>query len=636
MKKIIAGFVAVFLIINGIGAIAVESSNEEKQFVKNETIHFSNIELISQDHKIKIEMDNTNSYLSIPGYPILPTYLKTFTFPLGTRINTVEVAFSEPIQHTLQNEIITMQAPITIQNGKILSAQQKKIAQNSDPFPKTLYNSNIGVGISEGEHVIFLTIQSYPVQYNPTNNQLTSYEKAEMKISYTLPEKQITFPDEYDMIVISPPEFLEKLRPLIEHKNNLGIKTKLIDVENDINSETYFPNQGSDSAEQMKYFIKNALEQWGIQYVLLVGGRYGGVLEEKWWMPVRYSHLDDGGEASFPADLYFSDIYKYDDGEILFEDWDSNGNGIHAEWKGFKKDIIDCYPDLHLGRLPCILPFEVDIMVDKIITYETETYGKEWFNKMIVVGGDSAPGDAYYEGEEENAQALLYMDGFTGIKLWTSTGTFTGQEDVIQAITEGSGFLFFDGHGNPQTWGTHPPDDEHTWVTGLNTNDMPKLNNGYKLPVAVIGGCHNGQFNVSIANILHGIIQYGLKGYFFEPPYQFFKMEWLPECWAWKLTSKKDGGSIATMAYAGLDWFAIGDYNDDGIPDCTQFFSGFFNVNFFKNYGVNDITILGEAYTQTQIDYVIQHPPMEYYLDCKTVEELTLMGDPSMKIGGYQ
>jgi len=108
-----------------------------------------------------------------------------------------------------------------------------------------------------------------------------------------------------------------------------------------------------------------------------------------------------------------------------------------------------------------------------------------------------------------------------------------------------------------------------------------------------------------------------------------------PECWAWRMTSKKDGGSIATMAYAGLDWFATGDSNDDDIPDCTQFFSGCFNVNFFKNYGVNDYTILGQTYTQAQIDYIEQHPPMDYYLDCKTVQELTLMGDPSLQIGGY-
>jgi len=177
------------------------------------------------------------------------------------------------------------------------------------------------------------------------------------------------------------------------------------------------------------------------------------------------------------------------------------------------------------------MSFEVDIMVDKIITYETSTHGQNWFNKMILVGGDSAPGDEYYEGEEENARALGYMQGFEGVRIWTSDESFTGPDDVINAISAGGGFLFFDGHGNPQTWGTHPPDDEDTWITGLNTNDMPKLQNGDKLPVAVVGGCHNGQFNVSLSNIIQDIMKYGLKGYFFESPYKFYHMEWIPETW---------------------------------------------------------------------------------------------------------
>ena len=103
------------------------------------------------------------------------------------------------------------------------------------------------------------------------------------------------------MIIISPPKFLEILQPLVEHKNQNGIDTILIDEAKDISGETYFPIQGRDCAEQMKYFIKNAIENWGIDYVLLVGGRYGGITEEIWWIPVRYSHLDDGGESSYLA-----------------------------------------------------------------------------------------------------------------------------------------------------------------------------------------------------------------------------------------------------------------------------------------------------------------------------------------------
>jgi hypothetical protein len=382
----------------------------------------------------------------------------------------------------------------------------------------------------------------------------------------------------------------------------------------------------------MKYFIKNAFDQWGTKYVLLVGGRYGGILNEKWWIPARYTNLEDGAnwEGGYLSDLYFADLY---DAYGNFSTWDSNGNGIFAEWNNQGKDILDMYPDVYVGRLACKNVNEVKTLVNKIITYETTTAGKEWFKKMVVVGGDSAPipGDPYYEGEEENKLALEYMTGFNGVRLWTSNGNFTGPQDVIDGISAGCGFLFFDGHGNPMSWSTHPPNNESVWINGLQVKHMPKLKNGEQLPVTVCGGCHNAQFNTSLLNILKGIIKEGFK-YF---NWTFYLGEWTPECWAWKLMSVKNGGSIATMAYTGLDWFAEGDYNNDSIPDCTQFLSGYTNTQFFKNYGVNNMTILGQAHTQALIDYLNAFPPMAEKLDCKNVQEFVLLGDPSLQIGGY-
>ena len=225
------------------------------------------------------------------------------------------------------------------------------------------------------------------------------------------------------------------------------------------------------------------------------------------------------------------------------------------------------YPEVYIGRLACKNIDEVETLVTKITTYENTTAGTEWFNKMVVVGGDSAPNatDPWYEGEEENALALQYMAGFDGIRLWTSNGNFTKTQDVIDGINAGCGFLFFDGHGNPMSWSTHPPHNESMWITGLQVKDMPKLTNAEKLPVTVCGGCHNGQFNTSLLNILKGVIQEGFK--YFQ--WKFYLGEWTPECWAWKLMSVKNGGSIATMAYTGLDWFGTGDNNNDTIPDCT-------------------------------------------------------------------
>jgi len=620
MKKIIPILIIGVLLFSGLGAVALQ---ETKTLEKTETITFTEPQISERGNYGFINIKNSNSWLKKTNYPMIPSFTKTYIFPFGTDIQNVNVIFSESKEYRLEKKIINVPEPVCVFGEKKLTYNKESSFSDLDIYPENQFIYNIRSGISNENRVIFLTLQIYPLQYITSENKLIFRDNAEIKISYDLGNNQNSIAEPYDMVIIAPRKFSLAIRQLINHKNDNGVQTFLKTTE-----EIYNEYNGIDQAEQIKYFIKDAIETNDIDYVLLIGGMKGQRFD--WHVPVRYSHLDDESdyETSFVSDLYFADIYE---GDGNFSTWDSNENGIFAEWTDSQKDIIDLVPDVYLGRLPCRNAFEVRIMVNKIINYENSAYGQEWFNKMVVVGGDSAPGYEYYEGEEENAKALEYMSDFTGIKLWTSDGSFSGVDDVVNAISEGCGFLFFDGHGNPSTWSTHPPDDEDTWITGLNNYDMTKLDNDEMLPVAVVGGCHNGQFNVTTLNILKGIKEEGLD--FFK--LTFYKKEWVPECWAWRMVRKIGGGSIAIMAYTGLDWFAEGDYDEDGIPDCTQYYSGFANTHFFKNYGVNNNTILGIAHTQTLIDYINAFPPMDERLDCKTVQEFALIGDPSLQIGGY-
>jgi hypothetical protein len=346
-------------------------------------------------------------------------------------------------------------------------------------------------------------------------------------------------------------------------------------------------------------------------------------------MPVRYSNLDDrSDEERFLSDLYFADIYKYEDGNLMFEDWDSNQNGVFAEWRGFIRDQLDFIPDVYVGRLACRNRWEAAIMVDKIIEYEnTNGLEQDWFKNLVLVGGDSwmgDPNDHYYEGEEENEAALGYMEHFNPVKIWTSLDTLTGPDDIISAVNQGCGFLFFDGHGNPMSWATHPPYDSSTWI-GIKLDEFKDFSNRGQYPICIVGACHNSQFNVSLLNLLN--LRHFIDVYYHS--------EWSPESWSWWLTRINNGGSIATLGYSGYDYFGVGDFNQDNIPDCIQRLSGFLHVHFFEEYGSAGADILGETHANTLIRYITDLDPYRDYYDAKTIEEWVLLGDPSLKIGGY-
>ncbi|MBN1280294.1 MAG: hypothetical protein JXA00_01450 [Candidatus Thermoplasmatota archaeon] len=629
MKHMVSLLLVGMLVLGGLGAAALTDTTVQPT-IRTESLLFSPPVIQQKEDACAVSIPNANAWLRQTNAPLLPAVVNTYIFPFGTTIHAVEVTFSQPHQYQLDQQILRSPAPVTT----IGTTTQRSATEHQplgDLYPETLFEYHLGAGLSSQGHALYLTVRCYPIQYQADTNTILYRDSASLSISYELPAMEPTAADEYQLIIIAPQLFSDALQPLVDHKISNSVTTKLVTL-NEIYTSTYFPVEGRDCAEEVKYFIKNAYDTWGIQYVLLVGGRYGGIMNEKWWVPVRYTNLDDdqNWEGGYLSDLYFADLY---DAYGNFSSWDSNNNDLFAEWNSQGKDILDMYPEVSVGRLACKSLREVRTLVNKITTYETTTAGQPWFHDMVVVGGDSAPidGDPWFEGEEENKLALEYMADFTGIKLWTSTGNFTGPQDVIDAINAGCGFLFFDGHGNPMSWSTHPPHNETIWINGLQVKDMPKLTNADKLPITVCGGCHNGQFNTSLLNILKGLIKEKLK-YF---SWTFYLGEWTPACWAWKLMSVPKGGSIATMAYTGLDWFAEGDYNTDGIPDCVQFLSGYANTKVFYNYGVNNKTMLGQAHTQALIDYLTTFPPMNDKLDCKTVQEFVLLGDPSLHIGGY-
>jgi hypothetical protein len=408
----------------------------------------------------------------------------------------------------------------------------------------------------------------------------------------------------YDMLCIAPKVFSNSLQPLIAHKNAVGVQTTLLTTE-----DLYKNYDGHDSAEQVKYAIKDAQEQYNISYVLLVGGMKP--LGLGWYVPVRYSLLDDGsGNSMFLTDLYFADLYK-ENGE--FDDWDSNGNGIFAEWG---KDTLDLTPDIAIGRLPCRTTKEVDIIVEKIIAYENETYGSSWFNRMVAIGGDTFPAYAGAEGEATCDVATSYMTGFTIQKLYTSTGSLTGPTDIINAVNQGCGFLMTRGKGGTDRIRMGMPDGSE--LIAFQNKDVSKLANTDQYPICVLGECIHGKFDVCVRNLFK--VMRNISGYTLY--------DCIYECIAWRLVREKNAGGIAVLTNANICYGAP-------IPHDAELYGGFLAVELFRLYGQEGIQTLGVLHQQALTNYVNQFPVHTDISHCKSVQEFILFGDPSLRIGGY-
>ena len=277
-------------------------------------------------------------------------------------------------------------------------------------------------------------------------------------------------------------------------------------------------------------------------------------------------------------------------------------------------------------------------MIRKIIQYEKKPCDESWFTNLLLVAGDSYNDiNKFNEGELIAEAAIKVMPGFTPVKVYASEKDIT-RRTVNKVFNKGAGFAYFCGHGNPMSWTTHFPPDGKNWTTGYTVGDMMFLRNRGKLPIAIVGGCHNGQFDVTLMNIIQGIREEGLK-YFSSKPGEagrFWWNEWTPNCWAWWLTSKSNGGTIATIANTGLGTHGDGDQDNNEIADYLEVLDGWLELRFLQLYGEDHMDVLGENHGQTLTEYLHRFMGNNAKMDIKMVHQWELFGDPSMKIGGYQ
>lgn len=636
-KIIGAFFIVIILIIASFAAVTVNKKRNNKENPDKtpilqtgvkcliKTFNFSEPVINENDDLFTIEIKETDFHSMGDGRPVLPVNLTTVVLPFGTKIVEFEYEYTTP-------KIISLFRKISYASCSTLTKKDNNIYKSNESYPSEFVSYHTGGGLLDNQHKTFLNIRVNPVIYYPWYDEIHFIDKVKIKVFYIEPEEPILEKiDRYDFLIISPKKFTRNLQPLVAHKESKNIKTKLTTVE-EINKI----KDGRDTPEKIKYYIKNSIEELGIDSVLLVGGRDGQFL--RWNLPVRYSHviIREGTqeliEPEFISDLYYADIY---DSEGNFSSWDTNQNDIFAEFNEETEDKMDLYPDVKLGRLACRNNLEVRTVVDKIINYENG--GKQdWFDKMILISGDHWNDKEHIiEGELIMDAAAELMANFTPVKIYASRQKINFLT-INQALNKGAGFAYFSGHGSITLWGIRYPPDASQWTGFYKTRHMNLLRNKYKLPVTVVGGCNNGQFDVSLIKIIKdGIKSNGLRYLLFKFWFRIIANGLITNCWAWKLTSKRGGGSIATIANTGLGTHAMDDSDYNNINDYLEAYDGWLELKFFELYSQENIKNLGQLH-QEAITYYLNTFLGNYdEMDTKMAQQWQLFGDPTLMIGGY-
>jgi hypothetical protein len=636
MKTIVPFIILSILLLSGTGTPALNTNERNTPIPTIQTEGTSLVidvqpTITENDGYLTLQLTGVTTQFIEPDKPVVPICIKTFEIPFkSTNIHLICTPHNIGIM-TLAKQIAPARvAPISKLSNKTPYVKNETIYNSTTLYPDRWYTTELSTGRNDrNQEVTTVKVICYPIRYSPVNNEVTYAGSFNISLNYTPPPSPLNTQDAYEMVIIAPESFHAKLQPLIDEKNTKGIATTFKSIE-----DILARYNGTDPPEQVKYFIKDAYDTWNITYVLLVGGlkshlnahdkdtRSAGYTD--WWVPVRYVNIPQDEDEGCLSDLYYGCLYN---ATGAFDSWDSNHDGIYAAWDapGVPDDTFDMNPEVYVSRLPVANAFEAGLMTRKIIRYEnTGPDAKPWYKNFIGIGGKTFD---YYMGKPDGEYLcdLAYnytKNAFPDLTLTPvyssnrDTGGFVPiTKDITKAISQGAGFVDFEGHGNPIVWdtiwfdGTYPND----WCGGINILDFFKIYNGNKLPVVIVGGCHNGLYNISLVQAMRDKngSQYFCYGY--PAPY----------CFSWGLVLKYPGGAIGATGDTG---FGMG-YEGNPVTLSAELES-----NFFYEIGNGAIT-LGQAHGRAIQKFIAEEAINQVEAFCIT--NWALFGDPSLRLGGY-
>ena len=304
-----------------------------------------------------------------------------------------------------------------------------------------------------------------------------------------------------ELLILTHPNYRAAADRLALHKNARGLLTTVITVNDGA------AGGGPDTKEEIKAFLDSRYAVATVRYsYLLLLGDSGDI--EPWVLPRRYKAGD------FPSDFPYAQVSTDPMADDLF-------------------------PDVAVGRIAVNSLAQADVVVDKIIQYESSPplvlaghtfYGHAAIASYFQPGEDGAPANVEnkrrFVFDSEEVRGHLVNHGFQVERIYTAAHPLTPAtqprywydgvtplppplrpEDgypwdgdaaqIIDAFNAGQTLVFHSDHGWWEGWG-----DPH-----FTTANLPSLTNGDLLPLVLSDNCSSGAFDYAGAGFAESLLR---------------------------------------------------------------------------------------------------------------------------------
>jgi len=452
-----------------------------------------------------------------PGEPIMPLKTVKILLPQDGDLESIEIITGKKIKLDGRYRIECGKDQIPIVCGFKLRPEtepNKTIYSSISPFPGKLF-SEFPLQNFRGYKILILNL--HPVQYIPKEGLISYFEDMTVRVNLKptleisslfrkLPKdkaavtRKVDNPgvvntyiqtlkrshkgcicnpaESYDYVIITNNALKNSggvytFQDLVAQKAEKGVKATIVTVE-EIEADPDYEWNGeygdgseffNDTAAHIRNFIKDAYQNWGIEYVLLggdgdgadVGGESGDNI-----IPARtfysFTYIWPGNpnpnphDDQIPADLYYAALGSYSDGNWSWNNWNDDEDDY---WGEFGEE--DLYAEVYVGRAPVDSEQEVSNFIMKTIAYESsdEPYLEEgWMvgeclDNRPTWGGDYK--DEIKDGSDNwDYTTFGFPQGFDVSTLYDRDypGNYWPKGEIIAIINNGTHLINHLGHSS--------------------------------------------------------------------------------------------------------------------------------------------------------------------------------------------